>query len=145
MKTILEGTLPRDISLLSDMVTFIVPDNKLYGPIEGLFSLWNKADTIRLSENRFTGSLPANLDQETPKLRILRLSENKLKGQIPASLGNLPDLTDLQLDDNQFTGAISPSLANLGSLSKCVIPNVATKASGPPSFLISHDTFCLAM
>lgn len=128
LKTILEGTLPRDISLLSDMELFILPTFKLHGPIEGLFSLWKKVDTIRLSGNQFTGSLPANLDQETPNLRILRLSENRLTGEIPTSLSNLPGLTDLQLDDNQLTGAISPSLVNLGSLSKYTRLNESAKA-----------------
>lgn len=114
----LDGTLPRDIAVLSDMEMFVVSQYQLYGPIEGLFTLWNKVFTIRMEGNRLTGLLPTNLDQETPLLQSLRLSENRLKGEIPASLGDLPRMRDLRLDDNQLTGSIPPSFGALVNLSK---------------------------
>ena len=114
----LDGTLPRDIAVLSDMEMFVVSQYQLYGPIEGLFTLWNKVFTIRMEGNRLTGLLPADLDQETPLLRSLRLSENRLKGEIPVSLGDLPRMRDLRLDGNQLTGSIPPSFEALVNLSK---------------------------
>ena len=117
--TRLEGTLPRDISLLTDMVTFNVGQMSLTGPIEGLFTRWSKVELIALFKNQFTGSLPVNLDKETPNLKTLTLFENKLSGEIPASLGNLPVLEDLRLDRNTLSGPLQPALGGLGKLSKC--------------------------
>lgn len=117
-KHVLEGTLPRDIGVLSDMEMFVVSTYKLRGPIEGVFTLWNKVLNIWMEDNQFTGTLPTNLDQETPLLRSLRLSGNRVKGEIPTSMGNLASLRDLRLDENELTGSILPSFGNLVNLSE---------------------------
>lgn len=62
---------------------------------------------ISLPLNNLTGSLPSNLTQFLPNLRILDLSRNVLTGSIPHDLGRL---LELDISDNQLNGTIPSSL-----------------------------------
>lgn len=118
LKTLLQGTLPRDLSLLSDIEFFQLPDFELQGSLEGVFASWSKVRLIRLDKNRFTGSLPINLGVETPSIQTLNLAQNDFAGAIPQSWGRLQQLNTLQLGNNQLGGRISPVLGDMSSLSK---------------------------
>lgn len=103
------------------MIYFSARGFDLRGPVEGLFSGWSKVMYIYLDNNQLTGSLPANLDKETPSLLDLVLSENQLKGEVPTSLGALSNLVVLDLAGNELEGKLNPSLGSLESLSKYIV------------------------
>ena len=65
--------------------------------------------TLRLWENRLSGSIPAELGNLT-SLGSLALSSNRLSGGIPSELGNLGGIKILDLTANQLTGRYPPSL-----------------------------------
>ena len=66
-----------------------------------------------IHSQNFTGkTIPAELG-DLAKLGTLRLQENKLTGTIPAELGNLSNLNDLNLSENRLSGSIPPNWARL--------------------------------
>ena len=73
-----------------------------YGSLTNLQVLW-------IHSQNFTGkTIPAELG-DLSKLGTLRLQENKLTGTIPAELGNLSNLNDLNLSENRLSGSIPPN------------------------------------
>merc|ERR1711869_168120 len=57
------------------------------------------------------GSLPQDIPQQMPNLRVMFAENNQFSGTIPENLGSL-DLRNLHLDDNKFSGTIPDSLPN---------------------------------
>ena len=67
---------------------------------------------LYLSDNEFTGSMPAELERLT-ELDHLYLRDNQLSGAIPTELGELTRLTKLYLSGNSLTGCIPDPLDDL--------------------------------
>ncbi|XP_027357418.1 pollen receptor-like kinase 1 [Abrus precatorius] len=61
---------------------------------------------IYLSNNKFSGEVPAQAFQNMQWLKKIFLSNNQFTGTIPFSLVSLPRLMELRLDGNKFTGSI---------------------------------------
>ena len=75
-----------------------------YGSLTNLQVLW-------IHSQNFTGkTIPAELG-DLSKLGTLRLQNNKLTGTIPAELGNLSNLNELNLSENKLSGSIPPNWA----------------------------------
>lgn len=119
-QTILSGTLPRELRVLTDMEIFWLDFFEIRGPLEGRFDGWSKVKDIRLFDNELTGPIPSNLHEITPGLESLWLDINKITGTIPATLGNLINLRDIRLGANRLKGSISGSLGNLQKLCTCI-------------------------
>ncbi|XP_061362057.1 pollen receptor-like kinase 2 [Gastrolobium bilobum] len=62
--------------------------------------------TIYLSNNKFSGEVPAQAFEGMQWLKKIHLSNNHFTGAIPTSLASLPRLIDLRLDGNKFSGTI---------------------------------------
>ena len=117
-RTLLKGTIPFEVSLLTDMEVFLAPDMKLEGPIENIFAQWPKAKDIRLHQNNLTGKIPATFGEANSMLEVIDLGDNDLTGEIPPSLGSLPELVILRLNENNLQGPIPATLGNLAKLGK---------------------------
>ncbi|KAG0485098.1 hypothetical protein HPP92_009177 [Vanilla planifolia] len=91
---------------------------------------------LDLSNNKLTGSLPADISKKIPYVTNLDLSFNNFTGEIPLNLSNCSFLNVVSLQHNSFTGSIPWELAALGRLT-CI--DVAdNRLSGPiPSFNFS--------
>jgi Leucine-rich repeat (LRR) protein len=88
----LEGSIPQDFHLLSDL------------------------RVLELSNNRLTGTLPTGLGSLS-SLTIFSVSSNRLFGDIPTELSQLTLLTVFDVSDNYFTGGdLSGMLTSLSSL-----------------------------
>ena len=74
-----------------------------------------RVDSLSLSGNNLTGSLPPELG-ELDDLIILDLSENALTGGIPSDLGALKQLRGLHLNDNAFKGKLPRALGFMTGL-----------------------------
>ncbi|KAG4978415.1 hypothetical protein JHK84_038104 [Glycine max] len=70
-----------------------------------------------LSDNQFTGSIPASLSTLT-ELTDIDLSNNNLSGELPPSMENLSALTSVNVENNQFAGPIPPKLLSIPSFRK---------------------------
>ncbi|KAH1241818.1 Pollen receptor-like kinase 2 [Glycine max] len=62
--------------------------------------------TIFLSNNKFSGEIPAQAFQGMQWLKKIHLSNNQFTGPIPTSLASIPRLMELRLEGNHFTGPI---------------------------------------
>jgi hypothetical protein len=73
----------------------------------------NQIDSIELSNNKFSGEMPACLFTDLPNLSILRVSNNHLSGPIFGGRSNLSNkLIAIQLDGNKFEGAQPRNLSS---------------------------------
>ena len=137
-KLSISGTLPPEISTLSELQSLTFQDNQLSGAIPSLANLTN-LQIILLDSNNFTSispgflqgltslqtlsvgdnvnlspwMLPTDLEQCT-SLTTLTAKDCNLFGSIPDVFGSLPSLQNLRLSYNNFTGALPPSFANSG-------------------------------
>ncbi|XP_074592859.1 inactive leucine-rich repeat receptor-like serine/threonine-protein kinase At1g60630 [Curcuma longa] len=112
----LTGTMSPDLLAPLDQLRVLsFKSNSLSGAIPDLSPLVN-LKSIYLSDNQFSGQIPANLDV-LHRLKVIALSGNLLSGPIPVSLVSLPRLYELMLEDNRLTGQIpafnQPSLRYL--------------------------------
>uniref|UniRef100_A0A5B7ATS8 Cell wall hydroxyproline-rich glycoprotein n=1 Tax=Davidia involucrata TaxID=16924 RepID=A0A5B7ATS8_DAVIN len=83
----LQGTLVKEVSLLTDM------------------------SLLHLNSNRFTGTLPESF-KDLLSLKELDLSNNQLSGKFPSTVLLMPNLIYLDLRFNNFTGPIPEDVFN---------------------------------
>ncbi|PWA79680.1 protein kinase-like domain-containing protein [Artemisia annua] len=115
----LEGSIPEQIGLLSNLTYLSLSQNNLTGTLPASFfnllvSLVNLLH-LDLSQNRIMGPIPSTLGSMI-NLKFLDLSTNKLNGSIPPELSNLQSLVQMNLGDNNLDGPIPPSFGNLSAL-----------------------------
>ncbi|KAI7742427.1 hypothetical protein M8C21_022908 [Ambrosia artemisiifolia] len=111
----------------------------LVGPFPSDIRFCQNLQTLDLSGNNITGSIPNQLCTWLPYLVHLDLSNNQLTGQIPEGLGNCTFLNTLLLSDNQLSGNIPVQFVNLNRLSKISVAN--NGLTGPiPSSLSKFDS-----
>lgn len=89
-RTLLKGPIPPEVGLLSDMDRFLVTDNELNVPVEGVFTGWSKVTEIKLDENQLTGLIPNTFDVDNPLLEMLLCDDNRFTGEIPPPVCRLP-------------------------------------------------------
>ena len=137
------GTVPPSYSRLRHLRLLMLQDNKLTGPITGIFDIsrQTKLDTVQLSGNAFTGTLP---DEELfgpgSQVSTFLAVENCLHGHVPLSICNCVKMRFLALDGAGSSQAcqkeIFPGLTNSytvqnplhGSIPSCLfaLPNLTT-------------------
>ncbi|CAI9103742.1 OLC1v1002281C1 [Oldenlandia corymbosa var. corymbosa] len=105
----LEGRIPAELGMLSELETLYLYTNHLSGEIPK--SIWKIRSLQRLAvyQNNLTGELPIEI-LELKQLKNLYLFENEFSGVIPRGFGINSSLEILDLTDNQFTGNIPPNL-----------------------------------
>jgi Leucine-rich repeat (LRR) protein len=136
----LDGLLPRELALLTDLRDLDLHGNDLQGvlPHKILVSL-TKLETLRLYMNGFFGALhreiagltslkelsmfgnymsspiPTELG-ELKQLQVIDMYANNLNGRIPSQLGQLKQLQYLDLHDNDLTGSVPQEICQLPHL-----------------------------
>ncbi|KAI3521290.1 hypothetical protein L1887_10752 [Cichorium endivia] len=102
----LEGNIdPTILARLTSLVSISFMNNSLKGAFPDFGMLYGIRE-IFLSNNKFSGEIPANAFKGLKWLEKLYLANNKLMGQIPASLTSLPMLKELMLENNHLEGQI---------------------------------------
>ncbi|CAN8268963.1 unnamed protein product [Cochlearia groenlandica] len=90
---------------IKNLRTLSFMNNDFHGampPVKKLVSL----KSLYLSNNRFTGEIPADAFDGMHHLKKLLLANNAFRGKIPSSLAYLPMLIEVRLNGNQFQGEI---------------------------------------
>ncbi|KAF5815266.1 putative protein kinase RLK-Pelle-LRR-XI-1 family [Helianthus annuus] len=110
----LEGSIPEQIGLLSNLTFLSLNGNRLRGNLPVSLTNLTLLEVLDLSYNNFSGELPVAL-ANLITLKYLFLDDNNFSGELPVSLTNLTHLRYLCLDKNQLTGPIPPfgSMVNL--------------------------------
>ena len=108
----LSGEIPLELGNLSNLQTLQLGSNELSGEIPPELGLLSNLKELHLSQNQLIGAIPPELG-DLLSLQQLILHKNQLSGEIPNELGNLDYLSSLFLDGNRLTGNIPPELGNL--------------------------------
>ena len=99
---------------LAQLRAMDLEDNKISGNISSAIFNNSMLQYLVLSFNNLSGSLPSNICQGLPKLRVLVLAFNDLSGKMPAVWHQCKELENLQLSDNSFDKGWMP--ADIGNL-----------------------------
>lgn len=86
----------RTLSFMNNNFNGAMPSVKKLAALKSLY----------LSNNRFTGEIPADAFDGMHHLKKLLLANNAFRGKIPSSLASLPMLIEVRLNGNQFQGEI---------------------------------------
>ncbi|BAH95336.1 receptor kinase-like protein Xa21 [Oryza sativa Japonica Group] len=126
----LEGSIPKEIGKLKNIVEFHADSNKLSGEIPSTIGECQLLQHLFLQNNFLNGSIPIALTQ-LKGLDTLDLSGNNLSGQIPMSLGDMPLLHSLNLSFNSFHGEV-PTNGVFANASEIYIQGNAHICGGIP-------------
>jgi Leucine-rich repeat (LRR) protein len=96
---LLTSTLPASLKLAGSLIVLLLHNNQLRGALIGAFNATHQGSisTIQLSENGFTGEIPADLFA-LPQLETAILGTNCFQGVIPAAICNASALQTLSLN-----------------------------------------------
>mmetsp|Transcript_21305 Transcript_21305/g.26365 ORF Transcript_21305/g.26365 Transcript_21305/m.26365 type:complete len:574 (-) Transcript_21305:222-1943(-) len=107
----MHGKIPESIGLMKNLISLTLSNNHFSGTIPAAL-----ADTdlqyLYLNYNWLVGGIPAELVGSRSKLMEVWLEDNNLSGTIPASIASMPDLYDFYIDDNKFTGTIPQAICS---------------------------------
>ncbi|KAM0004793.1 putative protein kinase RLK-Pelle-LRR-XI-1 family [Helianthus debilis subsp. tardiflorus] len=107
-----EGSIPEQIGLLSNLTQLSLWMNQLTGNLPVSLTNLTHLEVLDLSHNHFSGDLPVSLTNLT-RLDYLDLSYNHFSGDLPQSFTNLIRLKTLQLSGYSFSGEFPALLTNL--------------------------------
>ncbi|XP_058092499.1 probably inactive leucine-rich repeat receptor-like protein kinase At5g48380 [Magnolia sinica] len=87
---------------------------------------------LDLSNNELSGTLPPDIGEIIPYVKILDLSYNNFRGDIPATIVNCNFLNSLSLQNNRLTGQIPWLLGRLHGLSMLNVSDNSLSGEIPP-------------
>ena len=106
----LAGSIPEEVSSLSNLEIFSASVNSFSGTVPSFSSLRKLKTTLRLGDNNLSGELPAFARQS---ISALDLSDNQLVGSIPSNfLASVPSDQSLLVDlsSNLLSGELPSNL-----------------------------------
>jgi hypothetical protein len=114
----LQGSIPRDLSMLEFLLVLNLSSNKLTGTLHPEINWLEFLQELYLNNNELSGNLEQLDLSLMTNLNSLDLSFNQFSGELPATFWELTSLMRLVLDANKFSGSISADIVYLTSLSK---------------------------
>lgn len=114
--TALRGTVPTSVGLLSMLTRFSLRNSQFSATIPSQISRMSKLVSLDLSLNNFKGSIPLGL-YSISTLQSLAISYCSLSFILPSSIGFLTNLQTLDLTANKIFGSLPSTLGNLMALS----------------------------
>jgi Leucine-rich repeat (LRR) protein len=110
----IQGDLPAELSLLSQLERLIVSENSFTGDVPGSFGDLKKLQDFRMDRNEFTGELPQSIGGMS-SLRIWYMERNvNLGGTFPESVLELQNLQELVFYYTSITGELPAGVCSLG-------------------------------
>ncbi|CUG45132.1 GP46-like surface antigen, putative [Bodo saltans] len=131
----LTGTLPANLSKLTQLRDVIVYNNRLHGTIPTEYSRWGQSiRSFSLYTNNFTGTLPSSFRNWT-LVQVFDAHENQLSGTLPDEYSEWRNLTTLLLAQNRLTGTLPAKYSTWGSSIKYFeVENNNFNGSMPPDY-----------
>jgi len=104
----LNGTLPRELFLLSSLKSIDFSDNNLVGTLSDQIGNLSRLEFVSLSANEITGKLPTTIGNLS-SLLVFAVEFNQFTGEIPSQIGLL-DAWFISLRFNNFSGVLPSEL-----------------------------------
>ncbi|KAL4366068.1 hypothetical protein AHAS_Ahas07G0169100 [Arachis hypogaea] len=111
----LTGPIPKEITNISTLQSFVVESNQMYGDLPLELGNLTQIQRLLLSSNNFTGELPATLAKLT-NLQDIRLGDNQFSGKIPDFIESWTNLTTLNIIGSGLSGPIPSGISKLRNL-----------------------------
>jgi len=111
----LEGSLPPEISLLTNLITIDASDNQFRGGLPSEIGLLTSVVSLKLQNNTFKGSLPSEIGVLTG-LTTLEVFDNAISGCLPSEIGSLSELKELHVQRSSISGQLPTELGYLNKL-----------------------------
>ena len=107
VNTALSGTIPSELGRLTQvhLMSFFLQEALLNGSIPLEIVMLPGVEQLSLGDNNLTGVIPTEIGMAT-NLRGLGLFRTHLEGSIPTELGKLSQLEQLYLNSNKLNGTI---------------------------------------
>ncbi|XP_058010232.1 receptor like protein 21-like [Hevea brasiliensis] len=138
-------------------------NNNFHGEFFSTHYQWSVLEALRLSDNKFTGSLPNIKSFKSFSLSSFDISNNYMSGKIPRWIGNLTWLQILDMRNNSFEGELTcepfsvtyldlshnflsgslPSCSNTGNLEQIHLQENNFTGSLPEALLNSSNLLAL--
>ncbi|KAK8693322.1 hypothetical protein V6N13_070909 [Hibiscus sabdariffa] len=109
-------------------------DMMLSGQLPQSLEYCRSLQTLDLSANKLSGTIPPQICSWLPYLVTLDLSSNDLYGSIPPELSNCAYLNNLILSNNRLSGSIPYQLSSLNRLKRLSVANNDLSGAVPSSF-----------
>ncbi|WCJ20869.1 Leucine-rich repeat protein kinase family protein [Euphorbia peplus] len=113
-------------------------DMELSGQVPESLKYCKNLQTLDLSSNVFSGTIPTQICSWLPFLVTLDLSNNGISGSIPPDLANCSYLNNLVLENNTLSGSIPNEFSRLNRLKKFSVAKNHLSGS-IPSFFSDYD------
>ncbi|RID79318.1 hypothetical protein BRARA_A02064 [Brassica rapa] len=111
-----DGPAGNPFPLLPKSITFLsASDNQFSGEILKTICQLDSLETLVLSNNNFSGSIPRCFEKFNTKLTVLHLQNNSLSGEFPEESVSV-GLISLDVGHNQLSGEFPKSLINCTGL-----------------------------
>jgi Leucine-rich repeat (LRR) protein len=111
----LTGSIPHELSLLTDLETILLKSNSVTGTIPNVMFGLRQLTHLDVEDNLFGGTLPTEIGN-TIALEVFIVAKNHLNGTLPSELGMLSDLRVLRIFRNDFQGPLPTTLALNGKV-----------------------------
>ncbi|XP_020593922.1 receptor-like protein kinase HSL1 [Phalaenopsis equestris] len=108
--------IPASICDLKGLTFLKLSDNSIPGEFPIFLYNCSKLQELDISQNYFSGELPADVDKMPSNLTHFVISGNNFDGEIPPAIGRMPSIKTLDLSNNLFIGTTPLEVANLSKL-----------------------------
>ncbi|WJX75189.1 non-specific serine/threonine protein kinase [Trifolium repens] len=132
----LVGEIPPSLGNLRKLTELEISSNKLQGSIPHELGFIKTLVSLGLSDNFFNGSFPISIIGNLTQLEYLDISHNTIQGSIPFELGFLNNLTTLYLSYNRFDRNLPISITNLTQLKNLDISHNLLIGTLPSNFFL---------
>ena len=110
----LQGTLPRELSILSTIYEFTVADNLITGTFPTDFVSLKELDVLVVAFNQFSGEIPGYFFRFEDMV-YWDVGFNKFTGTLPNDIPEqMPDLQYMFAENNELSGPLPTNLGTLG-------------------------------
>ncbi|XVF60433.1 hypothetical protein PTKIN_Ptkin08bG0045600 [Pterospermum kingtungense] len=120
------------------LISLELREMSLSGHLPSSLEYCQSLQTLDLSANKLSGTIPTQLCSWLPYLVTLDLSSNDLSGPIPLELSECAYLNSLILSNNKLSGTIPNQLSSLDRLKKFSVANNDLTGAIPSAFE-NHD------
>ena len=111
----LQGTIPAEIGVLTQMQALRIPKNMVRGTIPLTIGQMTSLTSLDFSSNEIDGAIPTTIGR-AQRLVSVDFAENRLNSTLPTELFSLKLLQSLVLASNNLTGSLAEELQELQSL-----------------------------